>query len=96
MVQGKAKAVVAGRTIAETDEYEIVEGNIYVRQLIAKSSTCMLIVDSSHHRMLLYVYRDNAVTNKSKLRQLVVIVQDGPHNTLPLEGRCCLLYHQPG
>ena len=25
-----AKAVVAGRTIAETDEYEVVEGNIYV------------------------------------------------------------------
>ena len=25
-----AKAVVAGRTIAETDDYEVVEGNIYV------------------------------------------------------------------
>ncbi len=25
-----AKAVVAGRTIADTDEYEVVEGNIYV------------------------------------------------------------------
>ena len=24
------KAVVAGRTIAETDDYEVVEGNIYV------------------------------------------------------------------
>jgi hypothetical protein len=31
MVQGKAKATVAGRTIAETDNYEIVEGNVYVR-----------------------------------------------------------------
>lgn len=25
-----AKAVVAGRVIAETDDYEVVEGNIYV------------------------------------------------------------------
>lgn len=31
MAQGKAIATVAGRTIAETDEYEVVEGNIYVR-----------------------------------------------------------------
>jgi uncharacterized protein (DUF427 family) len=27
-----AKAVVAGRVIAETDDYEVVEGNIYVRE----------------------------------------------------------------
>jgi len=32
MVQGKAKAVIGGRTIAETDEYELVEGNVYVSQ----------------------------------------------------------------
>lgn len=31
MVKGKATATVSGRTIAETDEYEIVEGNVYVR-----------------------------------------------------------------
>lgn len=31
MTQGKATATVSGRTIAETDEYEVVEGNIYVR-----------------------------------------------------------------
>lgn len=30
MVKGKATATVSGRTIAETEEYEIVEGNIYV------------------------------------------------------------------
>jgi len=30
MVQGKAKATIGGRTIAETDEYELVEGNVYV------------------------------------------------------------------
>jgi glutamine cyclotransferase len=30
MTQGKATATVSGRTIAETDEYEVVEGNIYV------------------------------------------------------------------
>ena len=30
MTKGKAKATVSGRTIAETDEYEVVEGNIYV------------------------------------------------------------------
>ncbi|KAH6671964.1 hypothetical protein B0J14DRAFT_594842 [Halenospora varia] len=29
MVKGKATATVSGRTIAETDEYEIVEGNVY-------------------------------------------------------------------
>ncbi|KAF4636962.1 hypothetical protein G7Y89_g1120 [Cudoniella acicularis] len=29
MVKGKATATVSGRTIAETDEYEVVEGNIY-------------------------------------------------------------------
>jgi len=31
MTKGKATATVSGRTIAETDEYEVVEGNIYVR-----------------------------------------------------------------
>lgn len=31
MTHGKAIATVSGRTIAETDEYEVVEGNIYVR-----------------------------------------------------------------
>jgi hypothetical protein len=31
MTKGKATAVVSGRTIAETDEYETVEGNVYVR-----------------------------------------------------------------
>ena len=31
MVKGKATATVSGRTIAETDEYEVVEGNVYVR-----------------------------------------------------------------
>ena len=30
MTKGKATATVSGRTIAETDEYETVEGNIYV------------------------------------------------------------------
>lgn len=35
MTQGKATATVSGRTIAETDEYEVVEGNIYVRCLLA-------------------------------------------------------------
>ncbi len=30
MTQGKAIATVSGRTIAETDEYEVVEGNVYV------------------------------------------------------------------
>ncbi|TVY23043.1 hypothetical protein LHYA1_G007654 [Lachnellula hyalina] len=29
MTKGKATAVVSGRTIAETNEYETVEGNIY-------------------------------------------------------------------
>ncbi|PMD46554.1 DUF427-domain-containing protein [Hyaloscypha variabilis F] len=29
MTQGKAIATVSGRTIAETDEYEVVEGNVY-------------------------------------------------------------------
>ncbi|TVY32236.1 hypothetical protein LSUB1_G007266 [Lachnellula subtilissima] len=29
MTKGKATAVVSGRIIAETDEYETVEGNIY-------------------------------------------------------------------
>ncbi|RDL31397.1 uncharacterized protein BP5553_09606 [Venustampulla echinocandica] len=29
MVKGKATATVSGRTIAETDEYELVEGNVY-------------------------------------------------------------------
>ncbi|KAH8667630.1 hypothetical protein BGZ60DRAFT_409662 [Tricladium varicosporioides] len=29
MVKGKATATVSGRIIAETDEYEIVEGNVY-------------------------------------------------------------------
>jgi hypothetical protein len=30
MIKGKATAVVSGRTVAETDEYEFVEGNVYV------------------------------------------------------------------
>ncbi|KAH8601600.1 hypothetical protein B0O99DRAFT_648285 [Bisporella sp. PMI_857] len=29
MVEGKAKATIGGRTIAETDNYELVEGNVY-------------------------------------------------------------------
>ncbi len=29
MVKGKATATLQGRTIAETDEYELVEGNVY-------------------------------------------------------------------
>ena len=29
-MKGKATATVSGRTIAETDEYEVVEGNVYV------------------------------------------------------------------
>ena len=35
MVQGKAKATLAGRTIAETEEYELVEGNVYVSIIIS-------------------------------------------------------------
>lgn len=31
-----AKAEVAGRVIAETDKYEVVEGNIYVRSIIPR------------------------------------------------------------
>lgn len=30
MTKGKATATISGRTVAETDEYEVVEGNIYV------------------------------------------------------------------
>jgi hypothetical protein len=33
MVKGKATATVSGRTIAETDEYEVVEGNVYVSMM---------------------------------------------------------------
>lgn len=53
MTKGKATAVVSGRTIAETNEYETVEGNIYVRyKNIHKPTAKFLIVHSSHHRML--------------------------------------------
>jgi hypothetical protein len=31
MPKGKATATVSGRTIAETDEWEVVENNVYVR-----------------------------------------------------------------
>lgn len=30
MVKGKATATVQGRKLAEADEYEVVEGNVYV------------------------------------------------------------------
>jgi hypothetical protein len=30
MPKGKATATVSGRTIAETDEWEVVENNVYV------------------------------------------------------------------
>ena len=33
MTKGKATATVSGRTIAETDEYEVVEGNVYVSMM---------------------------------------------------------------
>jgi hypothetical protein len=33
MVKGKATATVSGRIIAETDEYEVVEGNVYVSMM---------------------------------------------------------------
>lgn len=39
-----AKAVVEGRTIAETDEYEVVEGNIYVRDTSTFSALWQLTV----------------------------------------------------
>jgi hypothetical protein len=29
-IKGKATATVSGRTIAETDSWEVVEGNVYV------------------------------------------------------------------
>ncbi|TVY12559.1 hypothetical protein LARI1_G009342 [Lachnellula arida] len=32
MTKGKATAVASGRTVAETDEYETVEGNIYPKE----------------------------------------------------------------
>lgn len=43
-----AKAVVAGRTIAETDNYEVVEGNVYVclSALFIVSTTSLLISNS--------------------------------------------------
>ena len=46
-----AKAVVAGRTIAETDDYEIVEGNVYVRTLTACLLREFADCRSSHRRM---------------------------------------------
>ncbi|TVY80552.1 hypothetical protein LSUE1_G003251 [Lachnellula suecica] len=37
MTKGKATAVIAGRTIAETDEYEFVEGNVYTQSSVNMS-----------------------------------------------------------
>jgi len=42
MTKGKAIATVSGHTIAETDEYEVVEGNIYVRLIIRTKSKVSL------------------------------------------------------
>lgn len=44
MVHGKATATIAGRTIAETDEYEEVEGNVYVRSPRLEWWLCLLII----------------------------------------------------
>lgn len=38
MTQGKATATIQGRKIAETDEYEIVEGNVYVCPVVSYAS----------------------------------------------------------
>jgi len=34
MPKGKATAIVSGRKIAEADEWEVVEGNVYVGSMI--------------------------------------------------------------
>lgn len=34
MPKGKATATVSGRKIAEADEWEVVEGNVYVSSMI--------------------------------------------------------------
>jgi hypothetical protein len=44
MTHGKAIATVSGRTIAETDEYEVVEGNIYVRCPLASQLTLIDLI----------------------------------------------------
>jgi hypothetical protein len=39
-MKGKATASVSGRTIAETDEYEFVEGNVYVSLNKSECGSC--------------------------------------------------------
>ena len=46
MPKGKATATLSGRTIAETDEYEVVEGNVYVWYL--SSSSMLRLTDGFH------------------------------------------------
>jgi len=45
MTQGKATATVQGRKIAETDEYEVVEGNVY----FPPSSVNMAMLSKTDH-----------------------------------------------
>jgi hypothetical protein len=49
MTQGKAIATVSGRTIAETDEYEVVEGNVYVCSSLIDPYHLLVLIDISSH-----------------------------------------------
>lgn len=52
MPKGKATATVSGRKIAEAEEWEVVEGNVYVRlSSSTKNIKCLLMKHSSHLRM---------------------------------------------
>ncbi|KAG9241655.1 hypothetical protein BJ878DRAFT_427646 [Calycina marina] len=52
MIQGKSKATIGGRTIAETDQYEVVEGNVYAKRTVLRRRSSVdqsFLVKTNHN-----------------------------------------------
>lgn len=77
MTKGKATAVVSGRTIAETDEYETVEGNIYVRLIVRPYNARFANEHSFRPRMYNLKQTWYLTDGRLKFRQKGIFEQDG-------------------
>lgn len=71
MTQGKAIATVQGRKIAETDEYEVVEGNTYVRLSIPAHSAT--VTDNSAVPTFVSI---SSIQGRKVLSQLLTVLAE--------------------
>lgn len=76
-MKGKATATVSGRTIAETDEYEVVEGNVYVRPNDSDVKRFSLTFTSFHPRMRhIFYHRSTELTKRSSVNMAMLSKTD--------------------